>query len=101
MTRGVKDVAAQPYQYTINIEDGNATFYCMKDVLKTFQQIGLKILNMSTAWKSKVIFSTDMYTKWKEVEEDVGKSDLLRVKTQVGQGTGRTSLQMMRISKSW
>lgn len=63
LTRGVKDVAAPPDQCTMNIEVGNATFYCMKDVPRTFQQIGQKLLYMSTAWKSKVIFSTGMYKK--------------------------------------
>lgn len=63
LTRGVKDVAAPPDQCTMNTEDGNATFYCMKDVLRTFHQIGQKTLDKSTAWKSKVNASTDMYKK--------------------------------------
>lgn len=61
LTRGTKDAPPQPEHLTLNIEDGNATFYCMKEVPRTFNQIGLKLLDMTTTGHTNVIFSTDMY----------------------------------------
>ena len=46
---------------TLNIEDGNATFYSMKEVPAAFRQISEKICDVNTARKSSVLFSTDMY----------------------------------------
>ncbi|KAG1683376.1 hypothetical protein GQR58_010026 [Nymphon striatum] len=61
LTKGITDAVPPPGHATLNIEDGNATFYCMTDVPTSFKQIGEKLLDMSTGGKSKVVFSTDMY----------------------------------------
>ncbi|KAG1696097.1 Sucrase-isomaltase, intestinal [Nymphon striatum] len=61
LTKGITDAVPPPDHATLNIEDGNATFYCMTDVPTSFKQIGEKLLDMSTGGKSKVVFSTDMY----------------------------------------
>jgi len=44
----------------MNIEDGNVSFYSMKEIPATFKQISEKIFDMSTAGKSDLIFSSDM-----------------------------------------
>ena len=46
---------------TLNVEDGNAIFYCMKEMLATFKQICEKIYDVSIVGKSDLLFSTDMY----------------------------------------
>ena len=46
---------------TLNVEDGNAIFYCMKEVPATFKQICEKIYDVSIVGKSDLLFSTDMY----------------------------------------
>ncbi|KAG1681812.1 hypothetical protein GQR58_011609 [Nymphon striatum] len=61
LTKGITDAVPPPDHATLNIEDGNATFYCMTDVPTSFKQIGEKLVDMSTGGKSKVVFSTDMY----------------------------------------
>ena len=60
MTKGIEDADIPPDGDTLNIEDGNATFYSM-EVPATFRQIREKIFDVSTARKSSVLFSTDMY----------------------------------------
>ena len=61
MTKGIEDANIPPDGDALNIEDGNATFYSMKDVPATFRQISEKIFDVSTARKSSVLFSTEMY----------------------------------------
>ena len=61
LTKGIEDADIPPDGDTLNIEDGNTTFYSMKEVPATFRQISEKIFDVSTAWKSSVLFSTDMY----------------------------------------
>ena len=61
LTKGIEDVDISPDGDTLNIEDGNATFYSMKEVPATFRQISEKMFHVSTARKSSVLFSTDMY----------------------------------------
>ena len=48
---------------TLNVEDGNAIFYCMKEVPATFKQIFEKIYDVSIVGKSDLLFSTDMYNE--------------------------------------
>ena len=61
LTKCIEDADIPPDGDTLNIEDGNATFYSMKQVPATFRQISEKIFDVSTARKSSVLFSTDMY----------------------------------------
>ena len=48
---------------TLNVEDGNAIFYCMKEVPTAFKQICEKINDVSIVGKSDLLFSTDMEKK--------------------------------------
>ena len=61
LTKGMENADIPPDGDTLNIEDGNATLYSMKEVLTTFRQISEEIFDVSTARKSSVLFSTDMY----------------------------------------
>ena len=61
LTKGIDGADIPPGGDTLNIEDGNATFYSMKEVPATFRQISEKMFDVSTARKSSVLFSTDMY----------------------------------------
>ena len=61
LTKCIEDADIPPDGDTLNIEDGNATLYPMKEVPATFRQISEKIFDVSTARKSSVLFSTDMY----------------------------------------
>lgn len=61
LTKGIEDADIPPDEKTLHIEDGNATFYTMKEVPATFRQISEKIFDVSTGRKSSVLFSTDMY----------------------------------------
>ena len=46
---------------TLNVEDGNEIFYCMKEVPATFKQICEKINDVNIVRKSDLLFRTDMY----------------------------------------
>ena len=61
LTKGIEDPYIPPDEDTLNIEDGNITFYSMKEVPATFRKINEKIFDVSTARKPSVSFSTDMY----------------------------------------
>ena len=61
LTKGIDDADIPPDGDTLNIEDGNAAFYSMKEVPATLRQISEKIFDVSTARKSSVLFSMDMY----------------------------------------
>ena len=61
LTKGIEDADIPPDGDTLNIENGNATFYSMKEVPATFRQISENMFDVSTARKSSVLFSTDMY----------------------------------------
>lgn len=63
LKKGVEDADVPLDRQTFNIEDGNATFYTMKEVPATFKRISEKIFDISTAGKSSVLCSTDMYTQ--------------------------------------
>ena len=45
---------------TFNVENGNAIFYCMKEVPATFKQICEEIHDVGIVGKSDLLFSTDM-----------------------------------------
>ena len=45
----------------LNAEDGNAIFYCMKEVPATFKHICEKTYNVNMVGKSDLLFSTDIY----------------------------------------
>ena len=61
LTKGIEDADIPPDGDTLNIEDGNATFYSMKEIPATFRQITVKIFDVSTARRSSVLINTDMY----------------------------------------
>ena len=48
---------------TLNVEDGNVIFYCMKQVPATFKQICEKIYDVNIVGKFDLLFNTDMYDK--------------------------------------
>ena len=60
LTKETADADQPPDEMTLNIEDGNAVFYFMKYVPKTFKQITETIFDINTSKKTNV-FSTDMY----------------------------------------
>lgn len=45
---------------TLQIEDGNAIFYCLKQIPSNFKEIGIMVFNALPS-KSDLIFSTEMY----------------------------------------
>ena len=61
LTMETADADQPPDEMTLNIEDGNAVVYFMKDVPRTFKQITETIFDISTSKKTNVVFSTDMY----------------------------------------
>ena len=61
LTQGVEDADVPPDERTLNIQDGNATFYTLGEVPGTFRQISEKIFDVSTAGNTNTVFSTDMY----------------------------------------
>ena len=61
LTKGIGDAEIQDKSMTMYIEDGNATFYNLKQQPNTFRGISEKIFDVSTSRKKQVIFSTDMY----------------------------------------
>ena len=81
LTKGIEDADIPPNGDTLNIEDGNATFYSMKEVPATFRQISVKIVYISTARKSSVLFSTDVYQEnsVKSLERSAGGSGEERI----------------------
>ena len=61
LTKCIEDADIPPDGDTLNIQDGNVTLYSMKEVPTLFRQISENIFDVSTARKSSVLFSTDMY----------------------------------------
>ena len=61
LTKGIGDAEIQDKSMTMYIEDGNSTFYNLKQQPNTFRGISKKIFDVSTSRKKQVIFSTDMY----------------------------------------
>ena len=48
---------------TLNVEDGNAIFHCMKEMPAPLKQTCEKIHDISIMGKSNLLFGTDMYKK--------------------------------------
>ena len=63
LTKQLDDFTMPSDAKTLNVEDGNAIFYCMKKVPATFKQICEKIYDVSIVGKSDLLFSTDMYNE--------------------------------------
>ena len=63
LTKKLDDFTMPSDSKTLNAEDGNTIFYCMKDVPATFKQICKKIYDVNIVEKSDLLFSTDMYKK--------------------------------------
>ena len=61
LTKELNDFTMPSDVKTVNVEGGNAIFYCMKEVPATFKQICKKIHDVSIVRKSGLLFSTDMY----------------------------------------
>ncbi|KAG1654204.1 hypothetical protein GQR58_025143 [Nymphon striatum] len=55
LTKGITDAVPPPDHATLNIEDGNATFYCMRDDPTSFKQIGEKLLDRAQEGNRKLI----------------------------------------------
>ena len=60
LTKELDDFTMQLDAKTLNVEDRNGIFYCIKEVPATFKQICEKIYNVSNAGKSDLLFSPDM-----------------------------------------
>ena len=61
LTKGIENAEIRNKSMTMYIEDGNATFYNLKQLPDTFKGISEKVFDISTSGKEHVIFSTDMY----------------------------------------
>ncbi|KAG1653091.1 hypothetical protein GQR58_025810 [Nymphon striatum] len=61
LTKGIENAEILDPSITMYIEDGNATFYNLKQSPTTFKEICEKNFDISTSGKKNVIFSTDMY----------------------------------------
>ena len=61
LIKGIEDAEIREKSMTMYIEDGNATFYNLKQLPSTFRGISEQIFDISTSGKEHVIFSTDMY----------------------------------------
>ena len=59
IAKDVADGTPPPQSETLTLHDGNAVFYCMKEVPGNFREISLKLFDMMG--KGDVIFSTDSY----------------------------------------
>ncbi len=62
LTKGVENAVVPDDANKLDIEDGNASFYCMREVPATFCQISHRLLDMVPR-DEDVIFSTDMYSE--------------------------------------
>ena len=60
LTKDLEDATVSTESKTLIIEDGNATFYYMKEVPSNFNHISCKVFDMMSK-NCDVIFSTDMY----------------------------------------
>ena len=60
LTKDVEQEKRDPDALTLIISDGNATFYCLKDLPDNFKQNSLKLLEMLDK-RSDAVFSTDTY----------------------------------------
>ena len=61
LTKKLDDFTMPSDAKTLNVEDGNVIFYCMKEVLALFKQTCEQICDVSIVEKSILPFSTDMY----------------------------------------
>ena len=55
ITKELDDFTMPSDAKTLNVEDGNAIFYCMKEVPATFKQI-CKKYTMSVSWESLISY---------------------------------------------
>lgn len=60
LIKDVENAALPSCETTLVIEDGNALFHYLREVLGNFKQICLKLFDMMVK-TSDVVFSTDMY----------------------------------------
>ena len=60
LTKDVEQETRPPDALTLIVSDGNATFYCLKDLPNNFKQISLTLLEMLDK-RSDAVFSTDTY----------------------------------------
>ena len=105
LTKGVDNADVPLNERTFHIEDGNASFYTMKEVPGTFRQIAQKVFDQTTSGRSNVLLSTDMY-KQKSIKamersnRGSGEKRLIKEKTQDGRRNGTTFCVMTAISSS-
>ena len=59
----VEDASVPSDMQTMNADDGNAVFYTMREIPRTFKEICRNVFGIITSGKSNVILSTDMYKK--------------------------------------
>ena len=80
LTKEIKYFTIPSDAKTLNVEDGNAIFYCIKEMPATFKQICKKIYDVSIMGKSDLLFSTDCTRKilsraWKGQDGVVVKNE--------------------------
>ena len=83
LTKGVDNADVPLDERTFHIEDGNASFYTMKEVPGTFRQIAHKVFDQTTSGRSNVLFSTDMYKEqeiWANAHETRDSISLISAK---------------------
>ncbi len=62
LTKEVNDATIPPPDVTVLIVDGNALFYCMRELPNNFKEICYKVFD-TLPKSSDIIFSTDMYNE--------------------------------------
>ena len=60
LTKQLDDFTMPSEAKTLNVEEGNSIFYCMKEVPATFKEVCEKIYDVSIVGKSDLLFSTGM-----------------------------------------
>ena len=78
VTKEVNDAPLPPPDVTLIVVDGNALFYCLRELPNNFKEISYKVFDIMPK-SSDIIFSTDMYRKHikaleREREEDAVRS---------------------------
>ena len=60
LVKDIEDSAEPPWEETLTIYDGNASFYSLKDVPSNFQLICQKVFDILSK-RGDIVFSTDSY----------------------------------------
>ena len=105
LTKELDDFTMLSDAKTLNVEDRNEIFYCMKEVPVTFKQTCEKIYDVSNAGKSDLPLSTDMCKEnsiknLKRTSRSSGQKNILKAKVRNDQKTESHFLVMTLTSSS-